>query len=163
MAPPPSGADWTGFYAGGQLGYANVSTPAFGADADGLTYGVHAGYLYDFGTLVVGGEVEYDRADDISEPASGIALDSVTRLKLRAGYDAGAWQPYAVIGAARAETSGALVTDDDGAFAGLGLDYALSDRMRVGAEVLQHQFKDYGGSGTDIDATTLNARVSFQF
>jgi len=35
--------------------------------------------------------------------------------------------------------------------------------MRFGAEVLQHQFDDFDGSGNDIDATTLAARVSFNF
>jgi predicted porin len=162
-APVSYGADWTGFYAGGQLGYGNVSSPLLTNDADGLLYGVHAGYNYDFGSIVVGGEIDYDKGNDVTDAGSGIELDSVTRLKLRAGYDAGAWMPYVTIGAARAQVTGGANLTDDGAFAGLGVNYRISDSLTLGGEVLQHQFKDFGGTGEDIDATTLSTRISFNF
>jgi hypothetical protein len=63
-------------------------------------------------------------------------------------------------GATRAETSGPLATSDDGPFAGLGVDYALTDLLRAGAKVLQHQFDNFADSGVDIETTTLNARVA---
>ena len=163
LAPVSYGGDWSGFYAGGQLGFGRLKADAFGdTDPDGALYGVHAGYNYDFGTFVLGAELDYD-ATDISDAATGIDLDSVARLKVKAGYDAGQFLPYVTAGVAQAKTSGGLEGTDTGPFAGIGVDYQFNDRMRVGVEALQHQFDDFDGSGNDIDATTIAARVSFTF
>jgi hypothetical protein len=39
----------------------------------------------------------------------------------------------------------------------------LTDSLTLGGEVLQHQFNDFDGSGVDLDATTVTARVGFRF
>lgn len=167
-APAPMmGSDWTGFYAGAQLGYGQLDPSLTGTDPaepDGAVYGVHAGYMYDLGSIVLGAELDYDATNiEFDTPAS--ELESVARAKLRVGYDAGAFLPYLTAGAARATTSGApLDGDTDGTFAGLGLAYKVSDSIMVGGEVLQHQFDDVADAGiTDVDATTATARVSFKF
>lgn len=164
VAPTPiaRGNDWTGFYAGGQLGYGRLLADPLTEDPDGITFGVHAGYLYDLGNAVIGGELELD-GTNIEDETADVALDSVTRAKFRVGYDAGNWMPYLAGGIAQASTSGAVEGTDTGAFGGIGIDYLLSDTIRVGGEVLQHQFEDFDGNGFDIDATTLSARVSFAF
>ena len=161
-APVMMGSDWTGFYAGGQLGYGQLDSDALTEDPDGLTYGAHAGYLYDLGSWVLGGELDID-GTEIEDETADVALDTVTRAKLRVGYDAGDWMPYLTGGIAQARTSGAVDGTDTGAFGGLGLDYRVSDGIRVGGEVLQHQFEDFDDTGIDINATTIAARVSFQF
>lgn len=159
------GGDWTGFYVGGSLGYAEVddNTGTFGDGFDGATYGVHAGYNYDFGSYVLGAEAELSGFD--VKDISGTEVDSVARLKLRAGYDAGNFMPYLAAGVAQLNTSGAPLggVDDNGYFYGAGLDYKLTDSIRVGGEVLQHQFDDYAGSNIDVDALTAGVRVSFAF
>ena len=78
-----------------------------GLDADTGVVGVHAGYNRDLGDWVVGAEVDYDRVDaNLSRGgAGGEELDSIARLKLRAGYDLGPTLLYATAGSARAETS----------------------------------------------------------
>ncbi|PUB19322.1 outer membrane protein [Yoonia sediminilitoris] len=164
-APVPMGADWTGFYAGGQLGYGELDNDALDDDTSGAVYGVHAGYLYDLGSVVLGGEVDYDASNIESDaPGDGLELDSVARAKLIAGYDAGQFMPYIAAGVAQATTSGAVDGDGTGNFAGLGLSYDYNGAIRFGAEVLQHQFDDFDDiDGLDIDATTATARVSFQF
>ncbi|WP_296425787.1 porin family protein [Yoonia sp.] len=166
-APVPVrvGSDWTGFYAGAQLGYGQLDSVALTEDPDGVTYGVHAGYLYDLGNIVLGAELDID-GTDIEDVTADVKLDSVTRAKLRLGYDAGDWLPYITAGVAQARTSSgaaAFDTDDTGGFAGLGVEYRVNSGMRVGGEVLQHQFNDYNDTGVDIDATTAALRVSFQF
>lgn len=161
-APMMSGSDWTGFYAGGQVGYGKLDSAGLPEDPDGLTYGAHAGYLFDMGSWVLGGELDID-GTDIEDTTAGVAVDAITRAKLRVGYDAGNWLPYVTAGVAQARVSGGLDATDTGGFAGLGAEYRVSDSVRVGAEVLQHQFDDFDGSGFDIDATTAAARVSFQF
>ncbi|WP_341365646.1 porin family protein [Yoonia sp. BS5-3] len=155
-------SDWTGFYAGGQLGFGQLDSDDLTEDPDGLLYGVHGGYLYDLGSWIIGGELDID-GTEIEDETADVALDSVARAKLRVGYDAGNWLPYVTGGIAQASTSGAVDGEDTGSFGGLGVEYRISDSMRVGGEVLQHQFEDFDGTGIDIDATTATARVSFQF
>ncbi len=163
IAPPvPMSANWTGFYAGAQLGYGQLKSDAIAEEPKDLLYGVHAGYLYDLGSIVLGAELDYDMTN-ISFAAPAVDLDSVARFKLRAGYDAGVFQPYLTAGVAQATVSGALDGTSDGRFAGIGLDYQLSDSFRVGGEVLAHQFDDLAGSTVDVDATTLTLRASYNF
>lgn len=163
--PVSMGGDWTGFYAGGSLGYGDVSgSTTIGDDVDGLIYGAHAGYDYDFGNFVVGGEFEISGADISDESLTpALDVDSVTRLKVRAGYDAGAFLPYATAGYAMLSTSGQIDDSDDGYFYGIGMDYKLRDNIRLGGELLQHEFDDYAGSGIDVEATTIAARMAFEF
>ena len=173
-APAPvmrRGTDWSGFYVGGQLGYGEVTSPAFsGLDDDftGATYGVHAGYMYDLGALVLGAEVDYDLTSmEIEEDGDSLEVDDILRLKARVGYDAGAFLPYITGGVVRANLSGGETDlEMDGDFYGLGVAYKFSDSILVGGEVLQHKF--YEGDleeapGLGIRATTASARVSFQF
>ncbi|MEL6957563.1 MAG: outer membrane beta-barrel protein [Pseudomonadota bacterium] len=159
--PVNTGGDWTGFYAGGSLGYADVEEddPA-NFSGDGVTYGLHAGYDYDFGTFVLGGELELSGFDVSS---GGVDVDSVARAKLRAGYDAGAFLPYVTLGAAQLNTGGGLSGEDTGEFYGVGLDYQMDNGLRVGGEILDHSFDDFDGTGLNLGATTFNARVSFEF
>jgi outer membrane immunogenic protein len=173
-APPPvmmpvavnTGGDWTGFYVGGSLGFAKVDDEAgtFGNDFEGLTYGAHAGYDYDFGSFVLGGELEVS-GFDVNDSVTATQVDSVVRLKARAGYDAGLFLPYVTAGVAQLTTSGAPLgdVDDNGVFYGIGMDYKLADNLRLGGEVLQHDFDDYASSGLNIDALTAGVRVSFEF
>lgn len=167
-APVPvnNGGDWGGFYAGGSLGYADASDEAatFSNEFNGLSYGVHAGYDYDFGTFVVGGELELS-GFDVADTNTATQIDSVTRLKVRAGYDAGLFLPYLTAGVAQLNTSGAPLggVDDTGSFYGLGMDYKLTDSIRVGGEVLQHDFDNYADSGLNVDAVTAGVRVAFEF
>lgn len=149
--------DWTGFYGGLNLGYADIDGSG-AADGNDVTYGLHVGYDYDFGSYVVGAELEYDDLDvDLGGAATA---DSVTRLKLRGGYDFGSTLLYATAGAARLQTS---LGDDTGEFIGVGVAYKVTDSFTVGGELLEHRFDDIGGTDVDADATTFNLRGSFRF
>ncbi|SDF97349.1 outer membrane protein [Sulfitobacter delicatus] len=160
-APTPvaTGGDWTGFYGGLQVGQTDIESDSGALDGDDASYGVHAGYDYDFGTFVLGGELDYDKTD--IELGGGAAnVDSVARAKLKAGYDFGNTLVYATAGAAQADTS---VGDESGSFAGLGVTYKVTEQYTVGGEVLQHKFDDVGGTGDDLDATTISLRGSMRF
>lgn len=165
-APVGYGGDWTGFYAGGSLGYAEASDEeaTFSYDFNGLICGIHVGYDYDFGSFVLGGEVELS-GFDVTDTNTATSIDSVARLKLRAGYDAGDFLPYLTAGVAQLNTSGAPLgdVDDDGTFYGVGIDYRMGGNIRVGAEVLQHDFDDYAASGLNVDALTAGVRVALEF
>lgn len=131
--PAARSSDWTGFYVGGQLGYADLE---FSEDVDaqrdyrGALYGVHAGYMQQLGSLVVGAEFDYDLTTieeefDAFDGTFTVEVDSIMRLKARLGYDAGAFMPYLTGGVARATISsdnpiepGEIEADGD--FFGLG-------------------------------------------
>ena len=163
-APMAPSSDWSGPYGGISLGYGDVSADPniVGDDFNGLMYGVFAGYDFDFGSFVVGGELELS-GSDISDDVSGIDVDSVARAKLRAGYDAGRFLPYITAGAAQLNTGGAIDESDTGYFYGIGADYKATERMRVGVEALRHEFQDFADTGVDLTADTISARVAFDF
>ena len=167
VAPAPVvsyGADWTGGYVGGSLGYADLEgSSTFGDDFNGGGVGLHAGYNYDLGTWVVGGELEY-AAYDVTDDTTGQDLDSVFRAKARAGYDAGAFLPFVTLGLAQASTSGALGDlSSDGYLYGVGAEYRVSDAITVGGELLRHEFDDFDSTGIDVNADTAALRVSYNF
>ena len=158
----PSG-DWGGFYAGTQLGYADVDSNGAGLDGNGELGGVHAGYRWDLGTTVLGVEADYDTAS-LALGAGADTLDGVARLKLIGGADLGRSFLYATGGVAWADaTVGGASLSDNGYFLGVGMDYAVSDKWTVGGEILGHKFDDFDASGVDIDATTVKAKVSYRF
>lgn len=161
VAMAPDG-DWTGLYAGGQLGYGDVGSSA-ALGGDGMTGGLIGGYRMDFGQFVAGVEGNYDWTD-IAISGTGDSLDNVARLKLIGGFDMGQALVYGTVAAVWADaTVGGTELNDNGWGAGIGMDYALTDTMTVGAEVMEHRFDNFAGSGTDLDATTVNARVGFKF
>ena len=159
-APPPapvySQQDWTGPYVGLQLGYGDADAP--GLSGDSVFLGFHSGYDHDFGSYVLGGEIDFDQTDiDLG----GAGIDSVGRLKLKGGYDLGDTLIYGTAGFAYANTS---VGNENGAFYGIGATYRVNDSYSIGAELLEHRFDDVGGvAGNDFDATTLTLRGSLRF
>lgn len=163
-APVPVAApsyDWTGGYAGAQLGYGDLGNDVNGS---GALYGVHAGYNWDFGSWVLGGELDYDASEIDIDGGVDDTLDSVARVKLRAGYDLGRTLLYATAGPAWANASvGGTDLSDNGWFAGAGIGFQMTDRWVVGGEVLGHQFDDFDGTGLDVEATTATLRASFKF
>jgi outer membrane immunogenic protein len=158
------GLDWSGAYVGAQLGYGDVDSNGGGLDGYGLLGGVHAGYRWDFGSWVAGGELSHDVTNIDLGAVDGDQLDNVTALKLNIGREIGNSLVYGTLGAAHASASvGGADLSDDGMVYGVGFDYALTDRMTVGGEVLQHNFNDFDGSGVDLDATTVKAKVGLRF
>lgn len=156
-------SDWTGFYAGGQLGYADVDSNGDGLDGNGFIGGVHGGYRWDFGQFVLGTELDYDTTD-VSLGRDAGSLDDVLRLKLSGGVDLGNSLIYATTGTAYANaTAGRDSLSDDGWFYGAGMTYAIDDQWTIGGELLQHNFDDFDGTGVDLDALTATARVGFRF
>lgn len=163
IAPAPvyqANDDWTGGYVGAQLGYGQLDTPANG-DAEGVLGGVHAGYLYDLGSMVVGGEIDYNAADMEASVGTG-QIEDLARVKLKAGYDLGRTLVYGQVGGAYAQgTLNGAEQDGTGYVVGLGTAYKVSDSVSVGGEVNYQDISDFGGG--DLSGTTATARVSFHF
>ena len=133
------GADWSGFYAGANVGFANgLIANANASDdlADNTLFGVFAGYNIQRGQLVFGGEVDYTLT-----PVEFVNFNATLRdtidAKARVGYAAGNALVYGVLGYSF------LTLDDGGSTAplsgfsfGAGVDYKFGNRYFVGAEYL---------------------------
>jgi outer membrane immunogenic protein len=180
-----SGAfDWSGFYAGANLGYGWAEAEVFGVsfgDFDGVLGGVQVGYNHDFGGFVLGVEGDIQLSDvkyteDFGGGASaGAQLDSFGTIRARAGYAVGNFLPYVTGGVAignaslSAAAGGMSVTIDEtyvGFVVGGGLEVAVTDNVSLKGEYL---YTDFGtadfDTGTDIGLTShvVRAGVNFHF
>ncbi|MFK7868320.1 MAG: outer membrane protein [Roseobacter sp.] len=158
-------AGWTGFYGGVQTGRIDADGANALADvsADSGMAGVHAGYNRDFGGWVLGAEVDFDAAGtELTRNGASLGeLNSVSRLKLRAGYGLGQTLFYATAGPAKADTD---LGDDTGEFYGVGIAYEISNQFVMSGEILSHDFGDIGGtSSNEVGADTLTVRFSLRF
>jgi outer membrane immunogenic protein len=177
---------WTGFYIGAQVGYAwgddEDNFPAnalvfngvtyepfdsgFGGDNDSFLAGVHAGYNYQFGSIVVGieGDVEGLFGDDEDEfdnivysapgvPAtfafSGNTLDWQGSIRARVGFAFDRAMIYATGGFAFGGVSGgfssALIDNGDdtitGWTLGAGVEYAFTNNLTTRLEYRYTSFE----------------------
>lgn len=154
----PVDVSWTGFYAGLQYGQGSAEADAAGVsvDEDFDAYGLHAGYLHDFGKYVLGGELDYNKidADNIDEDGD------LLRLRARAGYDLGRFMPYVTLGAANLEMGDVSET----AFTyGLGAEFKATEKFSFGAEYTKQDFEDVESTGVDLDTDLLQVRASYHF
>ena len=167
-------ADWSGPYAGLQLGYGfselNLDPGDIDElDSDGVIGGFHIGYLWDFGDWVVGPELQYDAAELSVDGDSGSgSFDEIARLKVRAGRDLGQSMVYGSAGFAYTNFDGLSGVDDidfeePGYVLGVGYDYRLNQGWTVGAEYQWHRFNDFGFDGNDVDLQTVHLRASYNF
>lgn len=165
MTPTRVDGDWTGFYVGAQYGYGNITSNGAGVDGNGGLGGLHAGYRYDLGNAVVGAELDYNFSNfDLGQNLPDTTLDSVARLKVMAGYDLGRALVYVTGGAAYAEaTVVGAEASGNGYFAGIGMDYKVTETVNVGAELLGHRFEEFEDTNIDLEAVTLQAKIAYRF
>ncbi len=142
---------WTGFYAGGHLGYAggefSNSIPASAGptgDAGSLMGGAQVGYNHQFGgPWVVGAEADFSLFDIKGSSAAGsFTEDWMATLRLRAGYAFSRYLAYATAGVAftHAEATRTGFGSGDstiaGFTAGAGLEGKINERWSARLEYL---------------------------
>lgn len=152
-APQPV-SNWGGLYVGGQIGTFDSESSALVSDfltaddlidldldpsfldetidigLNGTAFGLHIGYMYDIGNLVLGAELDYDQInfDELSGSIQGVTVSenvdgedgTIARLKGRVGYNAGRFLPYATAGVARLDVDS---EDTNGTFYGAGVAF----------------------------------------
>lgn len=146
--------DWTGGYVGLGLGYdkAKSSPGASGSSGVGSLF---AGYNYDFGKFVLGGEVG---ASKMHANYGAGTLKQTYDAKLKGGVDMGRTMVYGALGATHAQNVHGV-----GKLIGVGLDYQLTHNIVVGGEADYTMYSNGVANGTDLKNTQLQARVMFKF
>jgi outer membrane immunogenic protein len=191
---------WTGFYIGAQVGYAwgddenNFPSNAlvfngvtyepfdsgFGGDNDSFLAGVHAGYNYQFGSIVVGieGDVEGLFGDDEDDDFTGVVFNANTGLPATFAFNSGTldWQGsirgrvgfafdramiYATGGFAFGGVSGGFAStgfgndgDDTitGWTLGAGVEYAFTNNLTTR---LEYRYTSFEGDDSVFDGVTF--------
>jgi opacity protein-like surface antigen len=162
-AAPLGTGDWSGRYAGGDMGYVRLDYDPGTTDleeAQGFLTGLHAGYQRDLGRLVLGAEVEHLWGNVHVDGGDEAEIERMLRGKLRLGYDAGRFLPYGTAGVARAFS--AQHSSWDGSLYGAGIEIRLNERFGTGVEILRHGFEEAGPGGA-ADVTTIAIRGTFRF
>lgn len=185
-----AGGDWSGFYLGANVGYGWGSAPsdiALGGSwsteaaalrtgvtnlwsttlkPKGVDYGVQGGYNFDFGSWVLGGEIDYKRttADDSRilpltatsfgptptyAPGNSIDIGHSLALKARLGAEAGGFLLYATGGWSMTRATATAEVTSNGNYSKFG-----SDSEWVSGWV-------YGAGVEKMIGTNWSARVEY--
>jgi outer membrane immunogenic protein len=188
---PPS-FTWTGFYAGVNLGggignFSGSGAPYFGSDPSGWLAGFTAGYNYQSGNLLLGGEADYDWSRIASDASvfPGVAstgiVQNMTTIRARFGYAMDRILVYGTGGYAGASVRGVLSNVAQSAFAdqsywangfalGVGAEYALTPHITAKAEYLYTSLGNstyFAGtpnvSNVGANLSLLRAGVNYKF
>ena len=158
------GSDWNGFYAGAQWGQGSADLEFDGEteSTDFDAYGVHGGYMRDFGKFVLGGELDYNKLDidNVEDKAD------LTRLRARAGYDMGRFMPYVTAGAAHlsSDLGDGLDLSETAVTYGVGADFKVTEKVTLGAEYTRQDFNDVDNiDGLDLDTDMVQVRAAYRF
>lgn len=167
------GANWTGFYAGGHLGYGFGK--ANNADISGFLGGVQGGFNYQIDRAVLGLEA------DVSY--SGIDYRGFTDTfrqkwlmsgRARLGYSIDRFMPYVTVGVAYSTATmkaagGKSDNSHLGFVMGLGAEALLTDHMTARVEYLHYRFGSetyaipLATRNTEITTNALRFGVNYKF
>ena len=154
------GFNWAGFYIGVYGAYGegtSKSDVAVDAHPSDPFPGVHAGYLFDFGSVIFGLEGDASLADLDDDIVSGGLVtqdfDNIASVRARVGLPFDRALLFASVGWSWADTEyGYLVEKDQkvisGPTAGLGVQYAFSNHF-IGRLEYNHYF--YGTTTYDLE------------
>ena len=179
ITPPTAATDWRGFYAGGMVSFdsagiqvlINTETglpTASSIISDNTSFGGFAGYNFQSGSFVYGGELAISSGGLPSINNINIFYDAVFDLKARAGYSFGRAMVYGVVGGSYSNLNwGALEFPTSGFSYGAGAEYMFNEHLFVGAEYLVRDLSGSHDEGAPVETsnTTQSAqlRVGWHF
>jgi outer membrane immunogenic protein len=173
VAEPYGAYNWTGFYAGLNLGYDWGSASNTGLSPSGFVGGVQGGFNWQSGGIVLGGETDL-QLSGASDSAGPFKFSNpwFGTLRGRAGYAINNILFYATGGLAYGSGSAELAGLSEshtavGWTGGGGLEVGLTPRWRVKAEYLHVDLgaQNYAITGLshDITANVLRLGANFRF
>ena len=120
------------------------------------TFGVFAGYRYQFDNrAVIGAEAGFQSSKGVEiDGVGGFDFDT-RKIEAQAGFSAGRFLPYVAAGVARTD-------GNTGWMAAVGVDYALTDRVIVGAKFSQVDYGDISET-TSAKQKTVDLRLGLKF
>lgn len=177
LADNTSVTDWSGVYGGFQFSIwdgtdrGNVGN---NANTDGTIAGAFVGYRYDFGSIVAGLEVDYNKGalNFTGVPGNPGPLGTgtvrwsadVTSYNMEIGYDAGDVLVSGIFGWAKLDsTFNGTKFSDTGRSYGIGADYSITDNFTVGAEILRHDMPDFFLPNNDVTFTLYGLNIAYNF
>jgi outer membrane immunogenic protein len=164
MAPVTPNVIWTGSYAGLSLGGGNSYGTAPGNHSTLGIVGVNLGYRNDFGPVVLGGEISYDKDNVWNGNGNGNTITSTGAIKLILGKSLGQTLVYGTAGFVQAQADVVGVSRSDTGYTfGIGADYALNDKWTVGGELATDRYNKFSNTGYDLNDTTFKVKVGFRF
>lgn len=156
--------DWSGPYAG--LGFSQADgeqvTP-FVFPMKGTPVSLFAGYNWQRGNLVFGGELAIHQNDIVLIEFPGIEYNDLVDLKARIGFAMGRTLVYGTVG--RAQSRYELTNFREtltGSSYGAGAEVQVSDRVFVGAEYLTRDL-DFTSSANQNEVNTFTLRLGVSF
>ncbi|MCB1330561.1 MAG: porin family protein [Maritimibacter sp.] len=158
--PPALDAEWDGFYAGLIGGIQNGEVTPGPFDFDGVSYGGFAGYNFQTGNTVFGAEIAAQRGTlDFAPPS--LTMDMLVDAKVRVGYSMGDALLFASGGYSTAGTTIGFAAK--GWNAGAGLDFAVTDKVFVGAEYVYRSMPTTVPAGFDVTSHAGQLRAGLKF
>jgi outer membrane immunogenic protein len=179
-----SAQDWTGFYAGGSLAFADMTSfKTDGNSAPGRLvsdngFGLFGGYNHQLASgLVLGAELNFSSAAsfyDVVLVPTTLAMTNVIEARGRIGYAAGDIMPYAMVGFVSGrsdfdDTMNQRSARENGRMIGLGIEYRTTERMSVRLEYETQTFRNLKNAacGThqdcDTDISVISLGVAWHF
>jgi outer membrane immunogenic protein len=175
MAAPVAAHDWSGAYVG--LGYGKVSghvgySNGFSRDMeDGKLRSIYGGYQMQRGNLVFGGELAFSNTSDFT--LIGFPLESIERmidLKGKIGFATNRVLFYGALGVTKVDYKFVVAPAQnytaDGVAYGVGVDFAVTERLSMGLEYLARK-TDSPIPATpltsDLDVNSVSLRVGLSF
>ncbi|WP_420408194.1 outer membrane protein [Hoeflea sp.] len=189
--------DWSGFYVGAHAGGSVDSshwngggvTPPFNIDGSSFVIGGQAGYLHQFpNNWVLGVEVELSatfleatgQCSNVAASVCRTRQDWAGSVRGRLGYAFDRLMVYGTVGVAFTDydfdqTAPAVQAWNDGArtgwTAGLGVEYAVTEKWSAGLEWKHYDFGNQTGTGgigpanVNFDTTSdhFAARINYHF
>jgi outer membrane immunogenic protein len=162
--PPPALPTWSGGYVGGTLGWAwgrlsqdDEDGVTFRQRDNGFNYGAQAGFDFDAGGFVVGGEAAYERPRVSFDEGD---MNQLVRLTARAGVPFGNTLAYVRGGGAWVDTD---FGNEWGWTAGAGVEQLITDNISAGLEYNFHRFTGFDVDDGRLNHQTVGARVNFRF
>ncbi len=162
LATAPVNERWGGAYVGLSLGGANLwdSLNADGADAIG---GGFVGYNWQVGNFVAGIEGAAEIANVTFTDGSNVKSKAFYTGRVRAGWANEKIFAYGSVGAQHSTSENFFGAKDTALQLGAGIDYALTDKVALGAEYTHAFYKNFDSTGIDVRTERFLARVSYSF
>lgn len=172
-APASAGYNWGGFYAGVNAGYQWGKITNSSIDPSGLAGGLQAGYNWQYGQFVFGGEtdIQASGADDTFAPYK-FSNPWFGTLRGRIGYAMNNILFYGTVGLAYGELKAENFALDEtkthsGWTGGLGMEVGLTPNWSAKVEYLYMDLsnRSYSLTGTDngLQANLLRFGVNYHF